>query len=65
MSVSDAQKVSLTVADLQGRIVARKDFGRIEKQLEYDFNLNGKAPGIYIITLYVNSYKYTAQLLAK
>lgn len=65
VAVSDLQKVSYTIADMQGKIIAKKDFGRIEKQLEYDFDLNGKTPGIYFMTIYVNSSRYTAQLLAK
>jgi IgA Peptidase M64 len=65
MGLTAQQKVSFRITDLQGKVVQRKEFGKIEKQLEYDFDLAGKSPGIYFMTLFVNNSSYSVQLVAK
>jgi IgA Peptidase M64 len=65
MGLTAQQKVSFRITDIQGRVILQKDFGKIERQLDYDFDLAGKSPGIYFMTLFVNNSTYTVQLVAK
>lgn len=58
------QSVSMQLTDGTGKIIVRKDFGRIDSQLEYDFNLAGKSAGIYYMVLNMDNKVYTTQLLA-
>ena len=65
LAITAQEKVSFRITDVQGKVILKKDFGKVEKQLEYDFDLAGRSPGIYYMTLFVNNYNYTIQLLAK
>ncbi|MGZ5134248.1 MAG: M64 family metallopeptidase [Flavitalea sp.] len=65
MGLTNQEKVSFRVTDIQGKLILKKDFGKVEKQVEYDFDLSGRSSGIYFMTLFVNNYSYTIQLLAK
>ncbi|MEP7109669.1 MAG: M64 family metallopeptidase [Ferruginibacter sp.] len=65
VGITEPGKVSFKVTDLQGRLVLKKDLGRVEKQLDYDFDLIGKAAGIYFMTLHFKDYNHTIQLVAK
>lgn len=65
VSLTGEEKVSFRVTDIQGRVVSKKDFGEVGKQVEYDFDLVGKTPGIYYMSLLINNSNYTIPLLAK
>ncbi len=64
VGITEPGKVSFTVSDAQGKIILKNNFGNVEKQVEYDFDLTGKAAGIYYMTLYFKDHKYTVPLLA-
>ncbi len=65
IGLSGAQKVSMQISDAIGRRLLAKDFGNIQTQLDYDFNLAGKPAGIYYMNLDINDSNYTIQLIAK
>lgn len=61
----NTEKVSFKITDVNGRSIVKKDFGKVEKQLEYDINLANKPAGIYFLNITINNNNYTVQLLAK
>lgn len=65
VGITDPAKVSFRITDLQGRVVLKKNLGRFDKQVEHDFDLAGRSAGIYFMTLSLNDYNYTIQLVAK
>jgi hypothetical protein len=65
VGIAEPEKVSFYVSDMQGRTVLKKDFGKVDKQLDYDFDLTGKPAGIYFMTLQFKHYTYTIQLIAR
>jgi hypothetical protein len=65
VGITDPSRVSFKVTDVQGRVILKKYLGKVDKQLEYDFDLAGRPSGIYFMTLHLNDYNYTIQLIAK
>jgi len=65
VNLADAQKISMQITDANGRRMMRKDFGNVETQLDFDFNLAGKPAGIYYMTLNIDNKNYPIQLMAR
>lgn len=65
IAMTSEEKVSFRITDIQGRVITKKDFGKPGKQVEYDFDLNGKPSGIYYMNLFINNSSYTIPLVAK
>lgn len=65
VGITQPEKVSYKITDIKGRVVLKKDFGKVEKQLEHDFHLAGRSAGIYFMALHFSNYPYTIQLIAK
>lgn len=59
------EKVSIQVTDAAGKLVMRKDFGKVSGQIDYNIDLAGKASGIYFLKININNSNYIVQLLAK
>ncbi|MEO6330026.1 MAG: T9SS type A sorting domain-containing protein, partial [Ginsengibacter sp.] len=65
VGITGPAKISFKISDAQGRIFLKKYVGKVDKQLEYDIDLAGRPAGIYFMTLHLNEYNYTIQLIAK
>lgn len=65
VGITQPEKLAFTVTDVQGRVMIKKDFGNLEKQLEYDFDLSGKPAGAYFMTLYFNKKQYSVPLMVQ
>lgn len=60
----NASLVSLNISDAAGKIILKKDFGKVIDQLSYNFDLKNFPPGIYFLKLNINNSIYTSQLVA-
>ena len=65
IAMNGEENVSFRISDIQGRLVSKKSFGKAAKQVEFDFDLNGKPSGIYYMNLFINNSSYTIPLIAK
>ena len=64
-TLGSAENISFSVADATGKIILKKDFGRVYDQLSYNFDLVNFPAGIYFLQLDINHSIYTSQLVAK
>lgn len=62
---SNPAAVQVSITNANGVVVLQKDFGNANTQIDYDFNLFGKASGIYFLNLYIDGRKYNVKLVAK
>ncbi len=63
-NLESVENISFQVADAAGKIILKKDFGKVNEQLSYNFGLENFPAGIYFLTLNINHSTYSLQLVA-
>ena len=63
-AVHNEAKVELSITTVNGTSIMRKNFGKINAQLDYDFNLQNQPAGIYFANIYINNTLHTVKLVA-
>ncbi len=64
-NLNTAEQVRMSVSDVNGKMLLRKDFGMRNNQLNYDFDLASQPAGIYFLILNIGDKQYSVQILAK
>jgi len=65
IGLANAEKISINVTDVNGRLIFRKNFGSTSTGLDYDIDLANKPAGIYFLKINISKKNYTVRLIAE